>query len=158
IAYGLTNRRPRPIRSTTCCGSWQYQPMVETASGDLPPQTHILSITERMERGRALRDTPARKQQPPSEPPLGRPHPLEVLTEQGQARIPDLLPERYARMKPSPFTFLRGAAAVMAADLGAMPTTGLRVQAGGDCHCLNFGGFATPERRLVFDMNDFDET
>jgi uncharacterized protein (DUF2252 family) len=80
------------------------------------------------------------------------------LIEQGESRIADLLPERYARMKPSPFTFLRGAAAVMAADLAATPTSGLRVQADGDCHCLNFGGFATPERRLVFDINDFDET
>ena len=69
-----------------------------------------------------------------------------------------MLPLRYARMKASPFAFLRGGAAVMASDLAGTPDSGLRVQAAGDCHCLNFGGFATPERRLVFDINDFDET
>ncbi|HET9402449.1 MAG TPA: DUF2252 domain-containing protein, partial [Candidatus Acidoferrales bacterium] len=70
----------------------------------------------------------------------------------------ELLPIRYGRMRQSPFAFLRGAAAVMAADLASTPVTGLRVQACGDCHVANFGGFATPERRLVFDINDFDET
>ena len=70
----------------------------------------------------------------------------------------DLLPIRYARMRASPFAFFRGAAALMAADLAFTPTTGIRVQACGDCHVENFGGFGTPERRLVFDINDFDET
>lgn len=84
--------------------------------------------------------------------------PVEILIEQGESRLPDLLPLRYARMKASPFAFLRGAAAIMATDLAATPATGAVVQAAGDCHCLNFGGFATPERRLAFDINDFDET
>ena len=72
--------------------------------------------------------------------------------------MPELVPIRYGRMLCSPFTFLRGSAALMAYDLAATPTTGLRVQACGDCHLLNFGLFATPERNLVFDLNDFDET
>ena len=72
--------------------------------------------------------------------------------------MPELVPIRYGRMLRSPFTFLRGSAALMAYDLAATPTTGLRVQACGDCHLLNFGLFATPERNLVFDLNDFDET
>jgi uncharacterized protein (DUF2252 family) len=78
--------------------------------------------------------------------------------EQGKSRIADLLPVRYARMKTDPFAFLRGAAAIMAADLASGPTTGLRTQACGDCHLANFGGYASPEGTPVFDVNDFDET
>src|SRR5216683_660391 len=158
IAYGLTNRRPRPTLSTTCCGSCHDQPMVEAFPGTLPPQTHTLPIQERIERGRALRDRTARRHHGVWKPPPGRRDPIEILIEQGESRLPDLLPVRYARMKPTPFAFLRGAAAVMAADLAATPASSLTVQAAGDCHCLNFGGFATPERRLAFDINDFDET
>src|SRR6267143_5154232 len=91
-------------------------------------------------------------------PPQSRRDPIEVLIEQGRGRIPELLPERYKRMKPDAFAFLRGAAAIMAADLAAGPTTGLRVQACGDCHLANFGAYATPEGTPVFDINDFDET
>src|SRR6516225_1247767 len=87
-----------------------------------------------------------------------RADPVETLIEQGKSRIPDLLPVRYARMKQDPFAFLRGAAAIMAADLAAGPSTGLRVQACGDCHLANFGGYASPEGITVFDVNDFDET
>ena len=72
--------------------------------------------------------------------------------------MPDLVPIRYGRMLRSPFTFLRGSAGLMAYDLAALPGTGLRVQACGDCHLLNFGIFATPERNLILDINDFDET
>jgi uncharacterized protein (DUF2252 family) len=132
--------------------------MVETAPGALPPQTHTLPLKERVELGRALRDRTARKQHGTWKSPANRRDPIEILIEQGESRLPDLLPVRYARMQPTPFTFLRGAAAVMAADLAGTPTSGLVVQAAGDCHCLNFGGFATPERRLAFDINDFDET
>ncbi len=92
------------------------------------------------------------------EPPADRRDPVEILVEQGADRQQDLLPIRYGRMAASPFAFLRGAAAVMAADLAPSPVTGLRVQAIGDAHVSNFGVFATPERRLVFDVNDFDET
>ena len=121
-------------------------------------QTHTLPIKERIELGRALRERTARKHHGAWKPPSDRRDPIEILIEQGESRLPDLLPVRYARMKATPFTFLRGAAAVMAADLAATPASGLMVQAAGDCHCLNFGGFATPERRLAFDINDFDET
>ena len=91
-------------------------------------------------------------------PPANRADPLDILIAQGRERIPELLPVRYARMKSDPFAFLRGAAAVMAADLAANPTTGLRVQSCGDCHLANFGSYATPEGTPVFDVNDFDET
>ena len=91
-------------------------------------------------------------------PPANRADPVEILIEQGKTRITDLLPVRYARMMRDPFAFLRGAAAIMAADLASGPTTGLRVQACGDCHLANFGGYASPEGTPVFDVNDFDET
>ncbi|NHN84178.1 DUF2252 domain-containing protein [Acetobacter musti] len=90
--------------------------------------------------------------------PAGRASPVAILATQGLTRIPDLLSVRYARMKASPFAFLRGAAAVMAADLAHTPTTGLTVQACGDCHLANFGSYASPEGIPVFDINDFDET
>ena len=83
---------------------------------------------------------------------------LDLLTESNQGRLEQLIPIRYGRMLQSPFTFYRGAAAVMAYDLSSTPSTGVRVQACGDCHLMNFGLFATPERNLVFDLNDFDET
>ena len=84
--------------------------------------------------------------------------PIEILVEQAATRVPELLPIRYGRMLSSPFTFYRGAAAVMAADLSTTPVSGIRVQACGDAHIANFGGFAAPDRKLVFGPNDFDET
>lgn len=88
----------------------------------------------------------------------GRPDPLDLLEAQATTRLPDLVPLRYGRMAESPFAFLRGSAVVMAADLGAAPDTGLRVQLCGDAHVANFGTYGSPERNLVFDLNDFDET
>jgi uncharacterized protein (DUF2252 family) len=123
-----------------------------------PTQTHTLPVEERRLHGRALRGRCPRREQAAWRPAADGRDPIEILIEQGERRLQELLPLRYARMKASPFAFLRGAAAVMAADLAATASTGLFVQAAGDCHCLNFGGFATPERRLAFDINDFDET
>ena len=91
-------------------------------------------------------------------PPAGRRSPVDIIAEQATSREPELVPIRHGRMMVSPFTFYRGAAAIMAADLAATPVSGLRVQCCGDAHLLNFGGFASPERALVFDVNDFDET
>jgi uncharacterized protein (DUF2252 family) len=132
--------------------------MAETQTGALPPQTHTQPLKERREHGRALRAKFPRQRHATWKAPAHRRDPIEILIEQGKARLQDLLPLRYSRMKDSPFAFLRGAAAIMASDLATSPSSGLVVQSGGDCHCLNFGGFATPERRLVFDINDFDET
>jgi len=132
--------------------------MTDTLTGALPPQTHTQSIDERAAQGRALRDHVRRRDQGEWKAHKKRRDPIEILIEQGESRLPNLLPLRYSRMKTSPFAFLRGGAAVMTEDLAAMPSTGLTVQSGGDCHLLNFGGFATPERHLVFDINDFDET
>ena len=87
-----------------------------------------------------------------------RPDPVALLEEQNATREPDLVPVRHGRMMVSPFTFYRGAAKIMAADLKDTPTAGLNVQLCGDAHLSNFGVFASPERTLVFDLNDFDET
>lgn len=87
-----------------------------------------------------------------------RPNPIDILKETSAGRMQSLLPLRYERMSASPFSFYRGSAAIMASDLFLAPSTNLKLQVCGDCHLLNFGGFATPERKLVFDINDFDET
>ncbi|HEV7769304.1 MAG TPA: DUF2252 domain-containing protein [Solirubrobacterales bacterium] len=92
------------------------------------------------------------------EPAADRPDPVEILERQARSRVPELVPIRYGRMSASPFAFFRGAAAVMAADLSRTPDSGLQVQACGDAHLSNFGAFAAPDRRLVFDLNDFDES
>jgi uncharacterized protein (DUF2252 family) len=108
--------------------------------------------------GKALRDSCARLSHAKWKPPADRVDPVEILEASNQGRLPELIPVRYGRMIPSPFVFYRGAAAIMAADLAQTPNTGIRVQACGDAHLMNFGAFATPERRIVFDINDFDET
>jgi uncharacterized protein (DUF2252 family) len=105
----------------------------------------------------------ARRQAPRSahgawEPAAGRPDPIELLEAQAASRVPELVPIRHGRMSASPFAFFRGAAAIMAADLAPTPASGIRVQCCGDAHLSNFGGFASPDRELVFDLNDFDET
>ncbi|MGH6847154.1 MAG: DUF2252 domain-containing protein [Methylocella sp.] len=112
---------------------------------------------ERYQAGRALRKSVAREDHAGCPPASGR-DPVTILAETDGARIPELLPIRYARMLQSPFTFLRGAAAVMAHDLATLPPLGAHVQACGDCHLLNFGAFNSPEGRVLFDINDFDET
>jgi uncharacterized protein (DUF2252 family) len=109
-------------------------------------------------RGRAAREAVSRKSHREWREPAGRAEPVALLEEQGKARIAELLPIRYARMAASPFAFFRGSAAIMAADLTAVPRSGLTAQLCGDAHVANFGGFAAPDRELVFDLNDFDET
>jgi uncharacterized protein (DUF2252 family) len=116
------------------------------------------SVDERRARGKEARD-----RTPPSShagwmPSGDRPDPVGLLEAQNVTREPDLVPVRHGRMLVSPFTFYRGAATIMAADLDGTPTAGLQVQLCGDAHLSNFGAFASPERRLLFDLNDFDET
>jgi uncharacterized protein (DUF2252 family) len=117
-----------------------------------------MDAPERAASGRAARSQVRRSSHAEWEPPEGRADPVAVLERQARSRVPELLPIRYGRMAASPFAFFRGAAAVMAADLATTPVSGLRVQACGDAHLSNFGAFAAPDRRLVFDLNDFDET
>ncbi|MEU7060580.1 DUF2252 domain-containing protein [Streptomyces sp. NPDC046197] len=113
---------------------------------------------ERDQRGKAARRQVRRSAHAAWIPSADRPDPVAVLERQGRDRLPELLPVRYGRMIASPLAFLRGAAAVMAADLATQPHTGLTVQLCGDAHLLNFGLYASPERALLFDLNDFDET
>jgi uncharacterized protein (DUF2252 family) len=108
--------------------------------------------------GKRLRDKIPRQSHADWQPSPDRPDPISLLKQSSHGRISKLIPLRYARMLQSPFTFYRGAALNMAADLSHTPVSGLRVQACGDCHLLNFGLFATPERREIFDINDLDET
>ncbi len=108
--------------------------------------------------GKAIRDACPRANHAGWKPPAGRVDTVEMLEASNKGRLPELIPVRYGRMIPSPFVFFRGAAAIMAADLAHTPTTGVRVQSCGDAHLMNFGAFATPERRLIFDINDLDET
>lgn len=116
------------------------------------------SRDERIAAGKAMRNSVPRGSHAGWTPPANRRDPIDILKESNQDRLAELVPIRYGRMLQSPFTFLRGSAGLMASDLAATPTTGVRVQACGDCHLLNFGLFATPERNLIFDLNDFDET
>jgi uncharacterized protein (DUF2252 family) len=117
-----------------------------------------LTVDERLARGRAARQQAPRSSHGRWEPAPDRPDPIALLEEQAESRVPELVPIRYGRMLVSPFTFYRGAALIMAADLAGTPTSGVTVQLCGDAHLSNFGLFGTPERKMIFDINDFDET
>jgi len=122
------------------------------------PTVQHLTPKERAARGKAARTKVPRASHGEWAPSTDRPDPIEILEEQAATRVPELVPIRYGRMLVSPFTFYRGAAAVMAADLAGTPRSGITTQVCGDAHLSNFGVFATPERAMVFDINDFDET
>src|SRR5690349_5809027 len=117
-----------------------------------------LTVDERVARGQAARQEAPRRSHGRWEPAPDRPDPVTLLEQQAASRVPDLIPIRHGRMLASPFTFYRGAALIMAADLAATPVTGVTVQLCGDAHLSNFGLFGTPERQMLFDINDFDET
>jgi uncharacterized protein (DUF2252 family) len=116
------------------------------------------SVEERAQLGRGARKEVPRSSHADWTPPSGRPDPVGLLEGQNENRVPWLVPIRHARMRVSPFTFYRGTARIMASDLADTPVSGLTVQLGGDAHLSNFGAYASPERQLVFDANDFDET
>src|SRR6478672_7134798 len=116
------------------------------------------SATERKARGKRCREMTPLSSHAGWEPAADRPDPVALLEEQNRTRDADLVPVRHGRMLASPFTFYRGAAKIMAADLKATPRAGLTTQLCGDAHLSNFGVFASPERTLLFDLNDFDET
>jgi uncharacterized protein (DUF2252 family) len=117
-----------------------------------------LTREERVARGKAARAEVPRSSHAVYEPTQDRPDPIALLEEQALTRFPELVPIRYGRMLVSPFTFYRGAALIMASDLASTPNSGLHAQLCGDAHLSNFGVFGSPERRLMFDVNDFDET
>jgi uncharacterized protein (DUF2252 family) len=128
-----------------------------TTTGLESPRQHQ-TPAERRVRGKAARAEVPRESHAKWEPSPDRPDPVALLESQGASRVPDLVPVRYGRMMETPFTYYRGAALPMASDLAGTPATGMIVQACGDAHLSNFGLFGSPERRLVFDVNDFDET
>src|SRR4029078_7601184 len=120
--------------------------------------THIPSRQDLVTKGKALREKLKREDQGVWKAPGDRSDPIAILRASDAERMDELLPIRYGRMLQSPFAFYRGSPIVMASDLSRTPNTGLRVQSCGDCHLANFGGFATPESNIIFDINDFDET
>ena len=122
-------------------------------------QASLRSARDQAQRaGRSLRSSVARADHAVWHPGMRQGDPIEMLIATGRSRLQHLLPLRYGRMSHTPFTYMRGAAAMMAADVAAGAMTGIQVQACGDCHLGNFGAFASPERRVLFDINDFDET
>jgi uncharacterized protein (DUF2252 family) len=143
------------MTTTTSGTSRRAAPRSKKPPGEAAPH---LSVAERVARGKAARAEVPRSRHATFEPPSTRADPVELLERQAKARVPELVPIRYGRMLVSPFTFYRGAAMIMASDLAGTPRSGLTVQCCGDAHLSNFGVFASPERRLVFDVNDFDET
>ncbi len=150
------------------CGAafaWHREEMaqltVETATRRAragTPARERLTPAERAERGKQARAAVPRASHAAFDPPANRPDPVDLLERQAKTRVPELVPVRYGRMLVSPFTYYRGAALPMASDLATTPASGLTVQVCGDAHLSNFGVYASPERRLVFDVNDFDET
>src|SRR5450432_411037 len=118
----------------------------------------LTSIEERISQGKNQRIHTLREAHAAMAPSEGRKDPIQLLIDSSVGRVEKLLPIRYGRMLVSPFAFLRGSAIVMAEDLSHVPNSGIYVQSCGDCHLMNFGGYATPERNQVFDINDFDET
>jgi uncharacterized protein (DUF2252 family) len=133
-------------------------PTATTANGKATLAVPHLSVAERVARGKVARAEVPRSSHARYEPPARRTDPIKLLESQAKTRVPELVPIRYGRMLVSPFTFYRGAALIMASDLAATPRSGLQVQCCGDAHLSNFGIFASPERRMMFDINDFDET
>src|SRR5262245_21934807 len=131
----------------------EFQRVAANSSGPERP-----ARTELIAQGKALRDRCPRSSHADWRPAPDRPDPVRLIEEGNAGRLPELLPLRHGRMLQSPFTFYRGAALHMAVDLAGTPVTGLRVQACGDAHLGNFRCFATPERRVIFDIHDLDET
>jgi uncharacterized protein (DUF2252 family) len=127
-------------------------------AGSVAFQGKLNLSQERSAAGKALRDKVPRESHAEWKESGHRYDPIEIVMASNKGRIQELVPIRHARMLTSPFAFFRGSAAVMAADLSQTPATGIHVQACGDCHLMNFGAFATPERKIIFDINDFDET
>src|SRR4051812_7091517 len=121
-------------------------------------ESSFLTPSERAAKGKLARAAVPRSSHAVFETPTSRPDPVALLEEQATSRVPDLVPIRYGRMLTSPFAFFRGAALIMASDLAPLPHSGIPAQLCGDAHLSNFGVFASPERKLVFDLNDFDET
>ena len=151
----------RPPRSTSAQGvSEEGVEQISERGRRYPSVSKVphLTVEERIARGKAARAEVPRSSQGEYDPTHDRPDPIALLEEQALRRVPELVPIRYGRMLVTPFTFYRGAALIMASDLASTRNSGLNAQLCGDAHLSNFGVFGSPERRLMFDVNDFDET
>ena len=158
-----TAKAPAPVRKRTAkapapAAKRTAKAQTPAPAAAIPAAPAPLSLQERRDIGREARRKVPRSSHGAWEPAAGRRDPVTLLEEQNANRVPWLVPVRHARMRVSPFTFYRGTARIMAADLAPTPTSGLQVQLGGDAHLSNFGAYASPERELIFDANDFDET
>jgi uncharacterized protein (DUF2252 family) len=156
LAPGAPDRKERETMTSTSEAVAKADSVRETATRAARAVLHF-TRDERIARGKAARAEVPRTGQAQMDFPKSR-DPIALLEEQGVSRVPELVPIRYGRMLASPFAFYRGGALIMAADLARTPNSGLRVQLCGDAHLSNFGVFGSPERNLVFDINDFDET
>ncbi|HTT89594.1 MAG TPA: DUF2252 domain-containing protein [Acidimicrobiales bacterium] len=157
---GTTDGKAAHVNKAT---SKAFTPQVSEVGGmkvdrSLEKRVDHISSAEAGRQGKTARVAVPRTLHASWAAPAGRRSPVDIIAEQATTREPDLVPIRHGRMMVSPFTFYRGAAAIMAADLAATPSSGFRVQCCGDAHLLNFGGFTSPERSMLFDVNDFDET
>ena len=164
---GATNIKNDPVCKTLTTGSdspvdIQQLYIMEISNNIIYPSRNISevipSIQSRIETGKQQRAHSPRESHESMPEKEGRADPIQLLIDSNESRMEQLVPIRYGRMLASPFAFLRGSALVMAEDLSNVPASGVFVQCCGDCHLMNFGGYATPERNLVFDINDFDET
>ena len=156
--WGAEGSRAAPPEQSGPASSTAAQQPAATAAAAKASAGRGLPSASLLAAGKALRDRVPRASHGPWKRDKANVDALAILAASDEGRVPELTPIRYGRMLQSPFTFYRGSAAVMAADLAGTPATGIRVQACGDCHLMNFGGFATPERNILFDINDFDET
>jgi len=151
--------KPRPIKGAAKAKPKSKSKAKASSNGERLSQGAMLERPEeRQAAAKALRETCPRKSLGGWQASKNRKDPIDILIETSKGRVEQLVPIRYARMVASPFAFYRGAAAIMASDLAGTARTDVLLQICGDAHLVNFGGFATPERKLVFDINDFDET
>src|SRR6476620_2105719 len=155
MSHGQEGLNRRKVQMSAAVVPFRTSPRAPVES---PVPLRTQSHSERQAAGKALRDRVPREEHAKWAPGPRRHDPIDMIIASSGNRIPELVPIRYGRMLVSPFTFYRGTADVMAADLAPTPVAGLRAQICGDCHLMNLGGFATPERQLIFDINDFDET
>jgi uncharacterized protein (DUF2252 family) len=158
LAGDLSMAREAAASSQRSTGKGPHSTGKGPRAARLEPAPPGLAPSERAAQGKTARAQVPREAHAEFRLPASRPDPVSLLQQQDESRVPELLPIRYGRMLASPFAYLCGAALPMASDLAGTPVSGLIVQACGDAHLANFGIFASPERRLVFDINDFDET
>jgi uncharacterized protein (DUF2252 family) len=155
--FGSPENQGRETLSATKTGT-DTKPQAQATASKPPEPVQHFTVAERVARGKAARADVPRSAHGAWQAPADRPDPVSLLEAQAESRVQELVPIRYGRMLVSPFTFYRGAAYIMASDLSSLPRTSLNAQLCGDAHLSNFGAYAAPDRRLVFDMNDFDET